>query len=128
MISKVKIESHYTSKTQIVTQVRTVLAKEDSKDSLSKYSRADSDAEVDRGDQDNSCKNFLASVKEDFSPPIDTNLVDVLERIWGKAKLRDSQKNELKNLLIRWKCLLHENLFAKSRNIQQSKLFSLKRR
>ena len=59
----------------------------------------DSDVEVE-GDQDNSYKDLLASVQEDFGPPIDTKLIDVLERIWGKAKLGDSQKKELKNTLI----------------------------
>ena len=55
----------------------------------------DSDVEVE-GDQDNSYKDLLASVQED----LDTKLIDVLERIWGKAKLGDSQKKELKNTLI----------------------------
>ena len=53
----------------------------------------DSDVEVE-GDQDNSYKDLLASVQEDFGPPIDTKLADVLERIWGKAKLGDSQKED----------------------------------
>ena len=63
----------------------------------------DSDVEVE-GDQDNSYKDLLASVQEDFGPPIDTKLADVLERIWGKAKLGDSQKEELKNTLIPENC------------------------
>ena len=63
----------------------------------------DSDVEVE-GDQDNSYKDLLASVQEDFGPPIDTKLADVLERIWGKAKLGDSQKEELKNMLIPENC------------------------
>ena len=58
------------------------------------------DSDVEVGDQDNSYKYLLASVQEDFGPSIDTKLVDVLERIWGKAKLGDSQKEELKNTLI----------------------------
>ena len=64
----------------------------------------DSDVEV-AGDQDNSYKDLLASVQEDFGPPIDTKLADVLERIRGKAKLGDSQKEELKNKLIPENCL-----------------------
>ena len=60
----------------------------------------DSDVEVEGGDQDNSYKDFLAPVQEDFGPPTDTKLTDVLERNWGKAKLEDSQKEELKNTLI----------------------------
>ena len=64
----------------------------------------DSDVEVE-GDQDNSYKDLLASVQEDFGPPIDTKLADVLERIRGKAKLGDSQKEELKNKLIPENCL-----------------------
>ena len=48
----------------------------------------DSDVEVE-GDQDNSYKVLHATVKEDFGPPIDTKLADILERIWGKAKLGD---------------------------------------
>ena len=32
---------------------------------------------------------LLASVQEDFDQPINTKLADVLERIWGKAKLGD---------------------------------------
>ena len=63
----------------------------------------DSDVEVE-GDQDNSYKDLLASVQEDFGPPIDTKLADVLERIWGKAKLGDSQKEELENMLIPENC------------------------
>ena len=35
---------------------------------------------------------------------IDTKLADVLERIWGKAKLGDSQKEELKKTLIFENC------------------------
>ena len=56
----------------------------------------DSDVEVEGGDQDKSYKDLLASVQEDFGPPMDTKLADVLEKIWGKAKLGDSQKEELK--------------------------------
>ena len=52
-----------------------------------------SDVEVE-GDQDNSYKDLLASVQEDFGPSLDTKLTDVLERILGKAKLGDSQKEE----------------------------------
>ena len=78
--------------------------RKDSEDPLSKYSKVDSDVEVE-GDQDNSYKDLLASVQEDFGPPIDTKLADVLERIWGKAKLGDSQKEELKNTLIPENCL-----------------------
>ena len=44
----------------------------------------DSDVEVE-GDQDNSYKDLSANVKEDFGPPIDTKLADILERIWGKV-------------------------------------------
>ena len=44
-----------------------------------------SDAEVG-GDQDNSYKDFLAFVQEDFGPPVDNELAIILERIWGKAK------------------------------------------
>ena len=79
--------------------------RKDSEDPLSKYSKVDSDVEVE-GDQDNSYKDLLASVQEDFGPPIDTKLADVLERIWGKAKLGDSQKEELKNMLIPENCPL----------------------
>ena len=59
-----------------------------SENPLSKYSKVDSDVEVE-GDQDNSYKVLHATVKEDFGPPIDTKLADILERIWGKAKLGD---------------------------------------
>ena len=79
--------------------------RKDSEDPLSKYSKVDSDVEVE-GDQDNSYKDLLASVQEDFGPTIDTKLADVLERIWGKAKLGDSQKEELKNMLIPENCPL----------------------
>ena len=78
--------------------------RKDSEDPLSKYSKVDSDVEVE-GDQDNSYKDLLASVQEDFGPPIDTKLADALERIWGKAKVGDSQKEELKNKLIPENCL-----------------------
>ena len=54
--------------------------RKDSEDPLSKYSKVDSDVKV--GDQDNSSKDLLASVQEDFSKPIDTKLADILERIW----------------------------------------------
>ena len=63
----------------------------------------DSDVEVE-GNQDYSYKDPLASVHEDFDPPTDTKLADVLERIWGKTKLEDSQKEELKNTLIPENC------------------------
>ena len=53
----------------------------------------DPNAEVEGGDQDNSYKDLLPSVQEDFGPPIDTKLADVLKRIWGKAKLGDSQNS-----------------------------------
>ena len=43
--------------------------RKDSEDPLSKYSKVDSDVEVE-GDQDNSYKDLLASVQEDFGPPI----------------------------------------------------------
>ena len=77
--------------------------RKDSEDPLSKYSKVDSDVEVE-GDQDNSYKDLLASVQEDFGPPIDTKMADALERIWGKAKLGDSQKEKLKNTLIPENC------------------------
>ena len=48
----------------------------DSEDPLSKYSKVDSDVEVE-GDQDNPYKDLLVSVQEDFGPPIDTKLADV---------------------------------------------------
>ena len=48
----------------------------------------DSDVEIE-GDQDNSYKDLPATVKGDFGPSIDTKLADILERIWGKAKLGD---------------------------------------
>ena len=38
----------------------------------------DSDAEVEGGDQNNSYKDLLASIQEEFGPPIDTKLADVL--------------------------------------------------
>ena len=82
-----------------------ICQRKDSKDPLSKYSKVGSDVEIE-GDQDNSYKDLLASVQEDFGPPIDTKLADVLERIWGKAKLGDSQKEELKNMLIPENCPL----------------------
>ena len=41
----------------------------------------DLDVEVEGKDQDNSYKDLLASVQEDFGPPIDTKLADVLEKI-----------------------------------------------
>ena len=72
----------------------------DSLDPLSKYSRVDSGVEVGGGDQDDLHKDLLASVQEDFGPPTETKLADVLEKIWGKAKLGDSQKEEPKNMLI----------------------------
>ena len=72
----------------------------DSQDPLSKYSRVDSGVEVGGGDQDDLHKDLLASVQEDFGPPTETKLADVLEKIWGKAKFGDSQKEELKNTLI----------------------------
>ena len=80
----------------------------DSEDPLSKYSKVDSDVEVE-GDQNNSYKDLLVSVQEYFGPPIDTKLADVLERILGKAKLRDSQKKELKKTLIPENCLFMKN-------------------
>ena len=43
--------------------------RKDSEDPISKYSKVDSDVEVE-GDQDNSYKDLLASVQEDFGPPI----------------------------------------------------------
>ena len=46
----------------------------------------DSGVEIE-GDQDNLYKELLAHVQEDFGPSIDTKLADVLEKIWGKAKL-----------------------------------------
>ena len=60
----------------------------------------DSDVEVEGGDQDKSYKDILPSVQEVFGPPIDTMLADFSERIWAKVKLTDSQKKELKNMLI----------------------------
>ena len=63
----------------------------------------DSDVEVE-WDQDNSYKDLLASIQEDFGPPIDTKMADALGRIWGKAKLGDSQKEKLKNTLIPENC------------------------
>ena len=50
--------------------------RKDSEDPLSKYSKVDSDVEVE-GDQDNSYKDLLASIREDFGPPIDTRLAEV---------------------------------------------------
>ena len=79
--------------------------RKDSEDLLSKYSKVDSDVEVE-GDQDNSYKDLLASLQEDSGQPIDTKLADILERIWGKTTLGDSQKEELKNMLIRENCPL----------------------
>ena len=78
--------------------------RKDSEDPLSKYSKVDSDVEVE-GDQDNSYKD-LASLQEDSGQPIDTKLADVLVRIWGKTTLGDSQKEELKNMLIPENCPL----------------------
>ena len=52
----------------------------------------DSDVEIE-GDQDNSYKDLPATVKGDFGPSIDTKLADILERIWGKAKLGDYRWN-----------------------------------
>ena len=68
----------------------------------------DSDVEVE-GDQDKSYKDLLASVQEDFGPPIDTKLAGVLEKIWVKAKLGESQKEELKNTLIPENCPFTKN-------------------
>ena len=79
--------------------------RKDSEDPLSKYSKVDSDVEVE-GDQDNSYKDLLASLQEDSGQPIDTKLADILERIWGKTTLGDSQKEELKNMLIPENCPL----------------------
>ena len=76
--------------------------RKDSEDPLSKYSKVDSDVKV--RDQDNSCKDLLAFVQEDFGTPIDTKLADILERIWWKAKLEDSKKEELKNMKIFENC------------------------
>ena len=73
--------------------------RKDSEDQLSKYSKVDSDVEVE-GDQHSSYKDLFVTVQEDFDQPIDSKLADVLKRIWGKAKLGDSQKEELKNTLI----------------------------
>ena len=56
--------------------------RKDSEDLLNKYSKVDSDAELG-GDQDNSYKDPLASVQEDFRSPIDTKLAGVLERTWA---------------------------------------------
>ena len=64
----------------------------------------DSDVEVEGGDQDKSYKDILPSVQEVFCPPIDTMLADFSERIWAKVKLTDSQKKELKNILIPENC------------------------
>ena len=64
----------------------------------------DSDVEVEGGDQDKSYKDILPSVQEVFGPPIDTMLADFSERIWAKVKLTDSQKKELKNMLIPENC------------------------
>ena len=66
-----------------------------SEDPLSKYSRADSNTKVG-GNKNNSNKNLIASVQEDFGRPIKTKLADVLERIWDKAKSGDSPKEKLK--------------------------------
>ena len=76
-----------------------------SEDPLSKYSRVDSNTKVG-GNQENSNKDLIASVQEYFGPPIETKLAGVLERIWGKAKSGDSQKEELKNMLIPENCPL----------------------
>ena len=76
--------------------------RKDSEDPLSKYSKVESDVKV--RDQDNSCKDLLAFVQEDFGTPIDTKLADILERIWWKAKLEDSKKEELKNMKIFENC------------------------
>ena len=51
--------------------------RKDPEDPLSKYSKVDSDVGVE-GDQDNSYKDLLASVQEDFGPTIDTKLADIL--------------------------------------------------
>ena len=53
---------------------------------------------------------------------IDTKLADVLERIWGKAKLGDSQKEELKKTLIFENCpFMKTPLLNPEIYIQQSK-------
>ena len=77
--------------------------------------------------QDNSYKDLLASVQENFGPPIDTKLADVLERIWEKAKLGDSQKEELKNTLIPENCpfmktlLLNPEIYNKANDSATSR-------
>ena len=55
-----------------------ICQRKDYEDPLSKHFKVDSDAEVEGGDQDNSYKDLLPSVQEDFGPPIDTKLADVL--------------------------------------------------
>ena len=109
-----------------------ICQRKDSEDPLSKYSNVGSDVEIE-GDQDNSCKDLLASVQEDFGPSIDTKLADVLERIWGKAKLGDSQKVELKNTLIPdnypfMKTLLNPEMYNKVNDTAKSRDKGAKRK
>ena len=57
----------------------------DSEDSLSKYSKVDLDVE-EEGHQENSYKDILPSVQEDFGPPIDTKLAGVLDAATSRDK------------------------------------------
>ena len=69
--------------------------RKDSEDPLNKYSKVDSDAEL-WGDQDNSYKDPLASVQEDFRSPIDTKLAGVLERTWASLSREFPKMNNWK--------------------------------
>ena len=59
-----------------------------------------SESNTERGYQYYSCKVLLESFHKYFGPPTDPKLAGVLKTIWGKAKSRDAEKEELKNMFI----------------------------
>ena len=61
-----------------------ICQRKDSEDPLSQYPRVESDAKVEGGDQDNSYKDLLASVQEDFGPPIETISQKCQKEFWEK--------------------------------------------
>lgn len=66
------------------------------------------ESDAEGGDQDYSCKVHLESFQEYFGLPTDPKVAGVLKAIWGKAKWRDAQKEELKILLIHENCIFME--------------------
>lgn len=59
-----------------------------------------SESNTERGYQYYSCKVLLESFYKYFGSPTDPKLAGVLKTIWGKAKSRDAEKEELKNMFI----------------------------